>query len=109
MVDGARVGQFVREYTGQAIAFMRGQIGLDAPFVVFLSVVGIKGAHLSNTESMYGGAKGPFVQDALLLPAVVLEGADTDISAVLQPVLDMLWQAAGWPGAPIPRSAQPTA
>jgi hypothetical protein len=79
---------------------MRERFALDAPFIILLSVTGVKGAYMSNPYSEYGSGRGPVIQDNIFLPAIVLDDGDSDITSAVQPMIDVLWQAAGWPGGP---------
>ena len=85
-------------YVRTALEHMRGDLKLDPPFIVALTLVGAKGAWLQLGSGFLDGV--PIDRDRLLVPPVVIENPDTDLDAELQPALDMIWQAAGHPGAP---------
>ncbi len=85
-------------YVRTVLEHMRGDLKLDPPFIVALTLVGAKGAWLQLGSGFLDGV--PIDRDRLFVPPVVIENPDTDLDAELQPALDIIWQAAGYPEAP---------
>ena len=72
--------------------------GIELPLIVLLSMVGVKGYHMSVNQSRFHcDDVYPIDQDVLLCPDVLVEDFDFNASAVLRPVFDAVWNAAGWP------------
>lgn len=77
------------------------RLGVDPPFVVSLSVAGLRGTRMRvarGGEFVDGGEV--LDRDELLLPPTLLESAGVDIGTALTAALDVLWQAFGHPGVP---------
>jgi hypothetical protein len=71
-------------------------LGLTAPVAVLSTLFGARGAKLAvSTEWQSGYYENAFDRDVLALPEVIAETIDSDVPALLRPVLDGLWQAAG--------------
>jgi hypothetical protein len=85
-------------YVRTALEHMRRDLNLDPPFIVALTLVGAKGAWLQLGSGFLDGV--PIDRDRVLVSPVVIENPDADLDAELRPALDVLWQAAGHPGAP---------
>jgi hypothetical protein len=68
-------------------------MGISFPMYVFISLLGLKGYRLavSNHEMyMYSNSS-----DDVILPEVICESTSQDISIILRPVFDMVWNAFG--------------
>jgi hypothetical protein len=73
------------------------RLGVEPPVVVMLSLLGVKGYTMYVGPERRFDVAHPIDRDALLLPEVLIEDLDTDAGIILRPVLDALWNAAGWP------------
>lgn len=62
------------------------------PFAISLTLTGVKGA-VMHSEPQVGGTA--IDRDIVRLPDVLVQNDQTDIPAVLQPMFDSLWNAAG--------------
>jgi hypothetical protein len=95
-------------------------LGVGVPFAVAMSLLGVKGYEIGPRETalMYGIGRfdtdviryiaekelapakmygiGRFNRDVILVPEVLLESFDTDITSLMKPTFDMVWNAAGW-------------
>lgn len=69
------------------------------PLFVMLSMLGVSGYIMGVRKhlDLWGENRYPIDRDALLLPEIVIEGFDVDLSEVMRPVFDSVWNAAGWP------------
>lgn len=77
-------------------------LGIEAPFVLMVSIFGTKGALLERfADSSRFGLIDPshyrIDRNILTLPDIWIEDTSPDASAVLRPMFDALWQAAGAP------------
>jgi hypothetical protein len=71
------------------------QNGFEPPFVIALSVLGVKGGMLCpprqhHIENLY-----EIEHDSLLLPDVLIQDYEAPIHTVMRPAFDSLWQAFG--------------
>lgn len=98
-LDGSAVGKYVRNAVRKVSATLMEQLAVDPPFIVLLTLAGARGTYISAGDRFSAPARGPILQDFLYLPAVVFDDT-TDAETALQPMLDVMWQAAGWSGAP---------
>ncbi len=80
------------------------ELSIQPPVCVMFSVIGVKGYGLATREQSVRFQRPGFDRDVLLLPDVLVEDLDQPAEAVLQPIVDALWQASGWPGKPNPRA-----
>lgn len=83
------VGEFTRQLK---------MLDVGAPYIFFLSFLGIKNSHLLAGRS-YFGEVAPIVQrgtDSLLLPEVMVEAEQFDPAEVLRPLFDSYWNAYGY-------------
>lgn len=73
------------------------ELSVEPPFVVFLSVLGLKDAFMYFEGSQYfWDDRGRFDRDQVLLPGLVVETLDDiDVPRLMKPLFDTLWQAAG--------------
>lgn len=83
--------EMVKEYLSFAKAFE-----VEPPFLVFLSLVGVRGCILGlNRGVFFGGGNVPLAEEVLTLPEVVIEGSNEPVHLVLKPAFDMVWNAFG--------------
>lgn len=75
------------------------ELGIEAPFIVYLALIGLKGIYLKDSKLIYSSSY-KFDRDEILLPGIFLENSKDDVPTLMQPFLDMFWQAAGWNGSP---------
>lgn len=69
------------------------------PFVIYLTLMGLKSISLRDSKFRYNSTY-HFDKDEILLPGVFFEDFNDNITTLMQPVLDMFWQSAGWEGSP---------
>ena len=74
------------------------EIGVEPPIFLMLSMLGVSGFvfHIGDHFRRYRYNQIPIDRDALLIPEILLESYDLDPTAVLRPVFDTVWNAAGW-------------
>ena len=64
-------------------------------FLLLLSVLGVKG-YMMATDRYWNNSRRIIDRADLILPEMIIEEADFDAATVLQPVFDMIWNAAGY-------------
>jgi hypothetical protein len=69
------------------------KVGVEPPFYVALSLVGVRGHTLARDTSRYSRVERPLRRDVLILPETLCNDVDPDVMTLLQPSFDMLWQA----------------
>jgi hypothetical protein len=73
------------------------KLGVQPPIVVMLAMLGVKGFTLATGPRVQFRGRPPIIdRDMLLLPEVVVEDLAAQPAAVLRPIFDALWQAAGY-------------
>ena len=74
------------------------QLAVAPPFVVILSMLGVKGVRLAHPPRSSFRRIPPLIdRDVLSVPEVVVDSVDEEPTALLKPVFDTIWQAAGFP------------
>ncbi|GIV67046.1 MAG: hypothetical protein KatS3mg047_1439 [Bellilinea sp.] len=92
-----------------ALQFLN-ECNFEAPLFVFLSLIGVKGLPLLNSnipQLDYIDFTHEFDRDPILLPELYLESYPDDyqnLPALLKPLIDTMWNAAGMEGSPYTRS-----
>jgi hypothetical protein len=71
-------------------------LGITPPVAFSLSLLGCKGSY------MHAGAKSSYQQhpidrNAVIVPATICDDFDADVSVVLKPQFDAIWNACGYP------------
>lgn len=70
-------------------------MGVAPPVFALLTLLGVKGRKLSRRDrDLYGE---PFKEDNLVLPEVVMEDFECDVSKQMEPAFEIVWNAAGLP------------
>ena len=73
------------------------RLGVEPPCFLMLSLLGVKGYAISASELWDEGH--PIDRDALIIPEVLVDSFAGPPGAVLRPLFDAVWNAAGWPGS----------
>jgi hypothetical protein len=66
---------------------------IQPPFYVFITLAGVKGCIVKNPD--YWEESHPINKDILYLPEAVIENYDDDLTKVLKPSFDMVWNNLG--------------
>lgn len=84
------------ELCGKVIAVQQ-RLGL-APPLIMMSAINVRGRDLniSHLNNRWGNGH-PIQKDPLLIPEVSVESFTANLEAVIRPVFDGFWLAAGWP------------
>lgn len=77
---------------------LQASIGVSPPAFLMMSIVGIGGFSLgvNPSEDLFGDIGRPVDRNEILLPEVLLESLDVEVSKVLQPLFDIVWNSAGY-------------
>lgn len=74
------------------------RLGVSPPIAVMLALMGVAGYRLMTSGALVRPyEERPIERNDLILPPVLLERFDDDLSARLRPAFDTVWNAAGWP------------
>ena len=76
-------------------------LGVEPPIAIAVSLSGDRGYRvLPETQNRsWSSFRHPIDRDLLPLPVMVTDRFDADVPALLRPVFDTLWNAAGWEGS----------
>jgi hypothetical protein len=74
-------------------------IGADAPVAVGITLIGMCGWRMGVHNDVDQRDDWVFDRDVIVIPDHLVETLDGDIDRDARPILDMIWQAAGWPAA----------
>lgn len=70
---------------------------IKPPFFVMVSFVGVKGFRMGVDRFLRDEPEHPYIdRDNLIIPEIMSEDLDTNISKNLQPIFDAVWNACGW-------------
>ena len=81
------------------LSFQR-NVGIDAPILIMLSLVGVKGRLNPVSYQSFHSVERPVDRDVLVVPEVVAEGNTIDAGLILRPIFDTLWNACGGSACP---------
>jgi hypothetical protein len=76
-------------------------LGVEPPYILAMSLHGVKGYHLS-AGFILGDLDVPHTleRNDLIIPEIIIESTDNlNFEAVLKPMFDSIWNAAGWPAS----------
>lgn len=97
ILNAPAINKFVIENTEQAVGIMERTFLLTPPYVVFLSIFDVKGLPIyCNSYGIFGSSPEVIDQRNLILPPIIINSSETNIAAAVQPLLDMVWQSAGF-------------
>lgn len=73
---------------------------ISPPFVVTVSMTGVRGRQFPSSGRIRRGGSPEIDRDCLLLPDVLIQSYDGDLSQEMRPIFDAAWNAAGFAGSP---------
>jgi hypothetical protein len=94
-LQGANLKAQVLEKLGYYLSSLM-RLGVDVPLAVMISLLGVKGYRIGPRETGLMRGLGLFDRDVVLVPEVLLESFDTDITSLMKQPFDVVWNAAGW-------------
>jgi len=75
-------------------------LGESGPMMLALALTGVKGLRLfPHSDGLYA-LPIQIDRDVLLIPEIVVDDFSRPPDVILHPILDMMWNAGGWPGSP---------
>lgn len=72
-------------------------LGVNPPLYIMLSLLDVRGYVVGGHGMGIGISVFPIEKQSLILPETELANFDDDITSVMKPVFDMVWNASGWP------------
>jgi len=75
------------------------QIGVEPPLFIMLSLLGVSGYKIEAHSDRFWehNVMEPIDRDALLIPEVMIETFGCDVTRIMKPIFDSVWNATGWP------------
>jgi hypothetical protein len=78
---------------------MSDRLALDPPYAITLSIWGVKNRWVTaNKYELH--QEGRFLNEELNLPPILIPDVSGDLAGHLRPLLDILWQSAGYTSIP---------
>lgn len=72
------------------------ELGVDVPLAFSLTLLGVSGYVMAVDHWFARVTPTTIDPDAILVPAVLFESLDTDVSHLMKSSFDVVWNAAGW-------------
>jgi hypothetical protein len=89
--------KYILESVKQYLQFLQ-SINIACPIVISISIIGAKGAHMYVSPRYFSGdADFPIDREHFLLPDAIIDDYNSDISELLRPIFDVVWNACGYP------------
>lgn len=88
-------------YVTEQIKALQSVFGIEPPYAVLVTLCGLRGTTVAVSEEFRTVDSAYISEDELRLPPVVLDDAADGIPALMRPVLEVVWQAGGYPGPPV--------
>ncbi len=74
------------------------QLGVETPIVIMVSLLGVSGYTMAVNKAKYPfSEERPIDRDILLLPDASVDTYDFDVTQILRPIFNTVWNATGWP------------
>jgi hypothetical protein len=73
--------------------------GIQPPIVVLVTMLGMKGWRMGVPPDQSSGSYGALDRDPLFFPEIVIDTFGGDVAAKAKPLIDIVWNAAGWPAS----------
>jgi hypothetical protein len=74
-------------------------LGVNPPLYLMLSLLEVRGSVVGVAGPELGLDLYPIEKQSLILPEVELNDFEADLTKVMKPIFDMVWNASGWPGS----------
>jgi len=75
-------------------------LGMEPPIILLVSFIGVKGLRMGVPPGYSTSALDVFDREPLYIPETVVETYRPSYVAEARPLIDAVWNAAGWPGSP---------
>lgn len=73
--------------------------GVGAPILIMVSMLGVRGLKMGVDHHRFYVHNTTIDRDDIIIPEVLVEKLDLEPDVILKPILDVIWNAAGWPGS----------
>ena len=90
---------YLAESAVSVLNFGTKMLGIGSPWVVILTMLGVKGLRLYAERMALSPYSDPITEDELYFPPVMIDSPDA-VESGLRPLWDMVWQAGGLPQMP---------
>jgi hypothetical protein len=104
---GARTGLPSIEFEARVFrqvkagTFILGKLLVEPPVALAVSLLGVKGLQMLVSQEYFStSSRDVFDRDPLLLPEVVIDRFGNHPTVDGRPLVDAVWNAAGWPSSP---------
>lgn len=98
-LPGNSIGENIRDKLVATRTILR-NIAASTPVAVGVALVGVRGWRMGVDDFRYRfRQEWVFDRDVVQTPEHILDTLDGDVDQEAKPILDMIWQAAGWPAA----------
>jgi len=96
---GNEVEKLAIKYIKKLLTFSS-ELGVEPPLIIYLSLMDLKNIGIFREAAEHSSIVGKFDRDDILLPGVIVDNLEIDISELLHPIFDILWQTAGLSESP---------
>lgn len=102
-LNATHAAGIAKEYVDKFLIYSS-ELQIEPPYAVFLSLMDLKGGTITRERQ---GFPAPwevhtFDRNEILLPAILIEGSQVDVSNQIRSAFDIVYQAYGWKEAPRP-------
>jgi hypothetical protein len=80
----------------ESCATLYRKLQVSMPAVLMVSLIGVRGYKLGVSQMLNHEHVNKIDRDTLLLPEIIIEDFGIDPATTLRPILDALWNSAGW-------------
>ena len=102
-LNAARAASMAKTYVDKFLSYSS-ELQIEPPYAVFLSLMDLKGGTLTREQQgfLVPWEVHTFDRNEILLPAILIEGSQVDVSDQIRSAFDIVYQAYGWKEAPRP-------
>ena len=72
------------------------RLQVEPPMALMLTLLGVSGYSIGYSQGFDGLKNNSIDRDALLVPELMVESLDVDLTSAMKQVFDIVWNAAGW-------------
>jgi hypothetical protein len=102
-LNAMRAASIAKTYVDKFLSYSS-ELQIEPPYAVFLSLMDLKGGTITREQQSFLAPweVHTFDRNEILLPAILIEGSQVDVSNQIQSAFDIVYQAYGWKEAPRP-------
>lgn len=105
-IYGRIVEEITIQYVKKYFSYIN-TLGVDFPLVIYLSYMDLKDAFIIPPgDLLFGPRHNKFDRNEVLLPGLIIENNEVELTKIFKPIFDMFWQAAGWDSSPYYRNGK---